>query len=92
VAPSLSRISSWSRRAQQQQRREQHHRVDRKRSDAPLLAATTAASTSGRGEAEPQASRERLDSMPWTFGAQTNERLLHWDDSAAAQLSRIWLW
>ncbi|KIZ02270.1 hypothetical protein MNEG_5684, partial [Monoraphidium neglectum] len=29
--------------------------------------------------------------MPWTFGAQTNERLLHWDDSAAAQLSRIWL-
>lgn len=30
--------------------------------------------------------------VPWHFGAQTNERLLHWDESAQAQLMRIWLW
>lgn len=34
---------------------------------------------------------ERIET-PWNFGAQTNERLLHWDDSAQAQLMRIWLW
>jgi hypothetical protein len=50
---------------------------------APLLVSRSASGTSG-GPHDPK--------TPWHFGAQTNERLLQWDNSAQAQLSRIWLW
>jgi hypothetical protein len=45
---------------------------------------SAAASTSGPSSAD------RIQT-PWQFGFQCNERYLHWEDSAQAQLVRIWL-
>lgn len=57
-------------------------RSQRRRHRAVITAAATAASGGGDSGGAPN---------PWHFGAQTNERLLHWDASAQAQLMVIWL-
>jgi hypothetical protein len=57
---------------------------------AAAAAAEPGASSSDRSSDGSAAAPQR--DLPWAFGAQTNERLLAWDDSAQSQLLKIWLW
>lgn len=54
----------------------------------PHTRARAADTTAGDSTSSSQPSTSKT---PWHFGAQTNERLLHWDENAQAQLLRIWL-